>query len=175
MTFYEGLAIVIALISIGLTIYRWVSDRLFEKAEGRRQFFQKLIDGFFSHNWKFIEYWENKGIRPSMETTKDVEKDYEQFGRRVVTLDHLHILWQIYLHHKILTNEDVESFRSWGRSWFNNSKDQLKIIFEDGDLFPLDYIVWIRDEVFKKGEFESLMGRGLIDRIQQYEKQKKKR
>jgi len=167
------LAIIIAVLSLIITLGRWLWEHRVNKKDRRQKFFQQLINGFYTHNWKFIEHWNNKGIRPQINTTVDVTS-FEDFGRRVVLLDHINILWQVFLHREILNSpEDIESFKSWADSWFENSKDQLKIIFEDGDMLPLDYIIWLRDTIFK-GELECLMGDCLKKRIQQYEIRQRK-
>ncbi|MBI3360326.1 MAG: hypothetical protein HY023_04370, partial [Chloroflexi bacterium] len=124
MTTNELLAILIAVVALALTLFRWISDLRLNKQESRHRFFQQLIDGFYVHNWKFIEHWDNKGIRPQLETTTDVEKSFEDFGRRVVLLDHLNILWRVYLHKDVLLKEDIDSFSSWARGWLDRSRDQ---------------------------------------------------
>ncbi len=169
MNIYEFVAIVIALISLTWTTVRWFSERTVTKENRRHQFFQKMMDGIFLHNWKFIEHWkENKGIRPKLDTTEDVEKSFNDFGLRVVTLDYLNFLWQVHVHQKILSETDIDAFRSWAKSWFTGAKPQLEVIFNDGDLYPLDYIVWLRDEIFKD-EFNEIVGSTLRKRLQQYE------
>ena len=169
ITLYEGIAILILLSSLGLNFFQWISNRRSNLVERRQKFFQTLIEGFYTHNWKFIEHWDNEGVRPQIDTTADVAKSARDFGRRVVLLDHLNILREVFLHRSVLHTEDIDSFKSWAKSWVDGSKDQMEIIFKDGDLLPLDYIVWLRDEVFVKEKFNQLMGRHLVERIQQYE------
>jgi hypothetical protein len=166
MTKYELVAILVASASLLITLFRWALDRKLNKRERVEKFYEQLINGFYTHNWKFMEHWDNEGIRPQLDSTIDVEKDKKDFGRRVVLLDHLNILRQIHLHRKILSKEEIEGFTSWANSWFDRSKDQLEIVFKDGDLFPTDYVIWLRDKIFGKDKFETLMGQSLIDRIQ---------
>ncbi len=162
-------AIIIAGLSLITTLGHWLWERRVNKKDSRHKFFQQLINGFYTHNWKYIEHWNNEGIRLQINSAVDVTS-FEDFGRRVVLLDHLNILLQIFIHRTVLQLEDIESFKNWAASWFETSKDQLKIIFKDGDLFPLDYIIWLRDTVFDKEKFELLIGGSLMKRMKLYER-----
>lgn len=164
MNIYELLALILSSVSILL----WYLQREDSKEDRREKFFQNLISGLYIHNWKFIEHWNNPGIRPYFDETLSLEKNEEAFGRRIVTLDHINILWQAFLHRKVLTNTDLDSFKIWARGWFESSKDQLQVIFLHGDLYPLDFFIWLRDDVFCE-MFHEVMGSALKERIKQYE------
>ena len=146
----ELVTLLIALTSLGFSIINSKdSDKLEEqvlalqkenlvlnKKAKRDNFQQTLINGFQSHNWKFLEYWENSGVRPNLNEITEMDK--REFGKRVVLFDHLYILWQVYLTKESLTYDDLDSYRLWAQNWYPQSKPQMKIIFFDGngDLFP---------------------------------------
>ena len=144
------------------------------KKDRRQKFFQVLLNGIFSHNWRFLEHWDNAGVRPGLVQTKTVEQNEEHFGKRVVVLDHVNILWQIFLHREDLHATDIDGFRSWARDWFASSEAQLKEIFDQGDIYPLDFVSWLKDEVFLAENFSRIVGRGLQERLTTYEARRKK-
>ncbi len=135
-----------------------------------------LFNGFSSHNWKFIEHWTFPGVFPPMADLKKSipEKRPESqqlFGQRVVALEHLNILLRIFTHLDELLPEDIEGFSHWACNWYEDSKDGLETILESGDTYPLDFIVWLRDVIFRQEDSVKIFGRELKARLQMFEAQ----
>jgi|GEM_PF-5793877 len=99
--------------SLTFSIITFFQNRKFSTKLHRAEFYQNLVDGFYEHNWKFIENWNNKGIRPFLNNTEDIEKDEVRFGQRVILFDHLYILWKIFVHMSILNAYELDSYRTW--------------------------------------------------------------
>jgi len=171
MTLYEeialgvsAVALVVSVLSAWYTHRRWKLDTGRVREMSRKDFLSKLSAQFMTHNWKFLEHWDNPGVRPGLTSTGGINQQ-EAFGKRVVHLDHLNFLWQVYAHKELLNRDDIDGFRSWARSWYTDAFDSLKIIFETGDLYPLDFVEWLQSEIFESG-FGQLIGSGLDDRLQ---------
>ena len=173
MTGYEILALSVSAVVLGMSGLaawfahkRWKLDTRRFREMRRLEFLRDLNSQFMTHNWKFIEHWENPGVRPGLTSTPGVEVDQQAFGKRVVCLDHLNFLWHVFAHKELLTGEDLAGFRSWARSWFDDARASLAVIFETGDLYPLDFVEWLREKIFKES-FKQLIGSTLDNRLQQ--------
>lgn len=147
----------------------WTQQRE-SKKDRREKFYQSLSTEIHAHNWKFLEHWSNAGVRPGMDEALSLEENSEDFGRRVVVLSHVNLLWQVFLHKDHLTSSDIDGFRNWALSWLETSKDQLQILFSQGDLYPLDFISWLRDVIFNENRFQPFVGKGLRGRLEQFER-----
>jgi hypothetical protein len=174
-----GLTDLVALVALALSIFNfvfgafsWIVDIRRGRTEERLEFIREVWGGFSAHNWSFIEYWDFPGVYPPLKEIKipaKTEKEKEAFGLRVVTLEHLNILLKVFTHRKILTKEDIQGFTSWGKCWYDASLPALKVIFSQGDIFPLDYTIWLRDVVFDGKPFREIVGDELKARLKRYE------
>lgn len=160
---------VLSLVSILISILTAVISYLWSKKTTRSQYYQNLLDGFYSHNWKFIEHWDNEGIRPRLDTTLNIESHKQDFGQRVVVFDHIYILWKVYCHKDVLSIYDLESNKHWAQKWFEGSSIHLENIFTDGDMFPLDFIDWLNLYIFDQ-KLEMLFGDKLTERMTKWRK-----
>lgn len=167
LTFAEALALIISSVSLLISIRLWYLNKKYTTIDRRQKFYQQLISGFGSHNWKFVEHWENKGIRPFLNDTLPLEQSSQEFGSRVVVFDHLFILLQVFVHKDILNPDDIGAFKYWAKDWFLRSFEQLKVVFNSGDIFPLEFIIWLREEIFED-DFEKIMGKPLELRIKNH-------
>ncbi len=156
-----------------LTLITWITGAIFVgsrfRKERRDSTYQHLFDNFFAHNWKMVEHWDNSGARPNLKEARDDLKSKKLFAKRVVTLDHFNILFQVFAQRKVIGSTEIDSFSSWAKSWFDDSQDAIEGIFERGDLYPLDFVQWLRDKIFDGGRFEGLFGTRLTARIKRYE------
>ena len=152
-----------ALVGVAGIFLLWSQQRE-SKKNRREKFFQSLISIIHGHNWKFIEHWDNAGVRPGMVEAISLEDNKVEFGRRVVVLSHMNILWQAFLHRDHLNSDDIDGFKNWAASWLKESRAQLEIVLNQGDLYPLDFLYWLRDTIFV-GEFSAFMGPGLKGRF----------
>jgi hypothetical protein len=142
----------------------WTQQRD-SKKDRREKFYQSLSSSIHSHNWKFIEHWDNPGVRPWIKEALHFQDKEAELGKRVVVLSHVNLLWQVFLHKDHLAESDIDGFRNWSLSWYTSSIDQLKVLFEQGDLYPLDFIYWLKNSIFGEGRFSPLVGPGLDGRI----------
>lgn len=166
-------SLITSLSAIYISFSNWRYLREKTKEEKRLEFLQRLNSQILPHNWKFVEYFdENKGVRPGLDTTKTVEQNKEALGSRVVLLDHLNLLWQVYSHKHLLRESDVDGYKNWARSWYPSSKENLKIVFEDGDLYPLDFITWLKKSVFISQFSDDCIGEKLSTRLESWNETK---
>ena len=173
MNNYELIATILSVFSLAiglLNVVLWFTSIRDSRKDRKEKFYQQLINVFFTHNWRIIEYWDNEGVRPHLEETRSIRQNAADFGKRLFLLDHLNILWQVYLHKDLIDSDYLKSWSSWAESWFEDSRDQLKTIFEKGDLYPLDYIVWLKDHIFRNQPFNEVCGSVLRSRLREYEK-----
>ena len=156
-------AVVLSGVSAWFTHKRWNLDTGLVRERRREEFLRDLNSQIMTHNWKFIEYWDNPGVRPGLTSTGSL--DQEAFAKRVVHLDHVNFLWQVFAHKELLDGEDLSGFRSWARSWFDDARESLTLVFKTGDLYPLDFVEWLRDHIFED-TFRELIGSQLDERLQ---------
>ena len=167
--------LVIASLAFLLSVYDIIQDKFYKKKINRSEFLKSLFSDFSAHNWSFIEHWDFPGIYPPMEDIREIipnksEEYKEPFGSRVVTLEHLNILMKVFTYKKYLTKNDIEGFRNWGQGWFDRSGEALKTIFASGDTYPLDFIIWLRDNIFDDTQFQKVFGEVLRVRLHDFEK-----
>ena len=156
----------IATLSLILSTGKILWDARHDRDARRHSFFQHFIDGARTHNWKFIEHRNVPGVWPNIDTIAGM--DEKGLAQRAVLLDHLNILWSMYLHRSVLYREDMESVTLWAKSWFKESESQLRLVLDEGDIYPLDFLSWLDREVFG-ARLRPLMGDTLLDRIQKFE------
>lgn len=173
MTITDGLALLISSISLFISIRLWNQNRKYTDIDRKQKFYQHLISGFESHNWKFVEHWENTGIRPFLYDTFPFEQSSQEFGSRVVVFDHLFILLQVFIHKDILEKDEIDAFRHWAQEWFLRSFKPLAVIFDSGDIFPIEFIIWLEEDILGD-QFKKVVGKPLKLRIEKHKRQRKR-
>jgi hypothetical protein len=168
-------ALGISIISGFVALSRWILDIRNARKSQRLELLRDLFNGFSDHNWNFVQYWSFPGIYPPLKELEDVipnkePENQKAFGERVVVLEHLNILLKVFSHQRLLEDEDILGFTNWALSWYEKSKESLKVVLQTGDTYPLDFIIWLRDNVFKNKEFPKLIGDTLQARLNEYEK-----
>ena len=96
MNKYEFYTILISGIAIGISIiniFLWYINQSTNKKDRRQKYFQQLINIAITHNWKIIENWDNEGARPFLKETMPYQEQKNYFGKRIMVLDHLNLLW----------------------------------------------------------------------------------
>jgi hypothetical protein len=157
-------------------IKKWKLEIKATKEQQRLNFLRDLFNGFTSHNWRFINHWEFPGIFPPLDDmlkaipNKD-EENRELFGKRVVALEHLNILMRVFTHKDVLEEEDIEGFTHWANNLYDGSKDALRTILGTGDTYPLDFIVWLKEVIYKEQDINEVIGNELRSRLRLYENQ----
>ncbi len=172
MTPAETVSIVLSTLAITITILRWAVSLKHDRARQRLEFLRELSNSFFSHNWNFIDHWDFPGVYPPLKELKGqakTEEDKQAMGLRVVTFDHLTILQQVFTYSKLLTRNDIQGFACWARCWYDGSRSALEGIFTTGDVYSLDFIIWLRDVIFVDKPFAGLMGDTLKERLHEFE------
>lgn len=165
------ISLVIAIFSLFFSIFSYLKTRKDIEDYKRIDFLRDMSYYVREHNWKFIEYWEFPGVYPGMlelqpEVPQNNDPRYqESFGRRVVALQHLGILMQVFSQRKILKPEDIVGYKNWAKSWFVHFKNALEGIMESGDIFPLDFIIWLREEILDDTTYSFNIGGHLKSRI----------
>ncbi len=159
-------ALLISLASLGVSLGKVVWDALNERTNKRDAYFQHFLVGAAAHNWKFLEYRNVPGVHPNIDNTLNL--DERSLAQRIVLFDHLGILWSMYLHRHVLHREDIESSTLWAKSWFKESEPQLRLVLDKGDLYPLDFLIWMDKDIFG-GKLRPIMGDVLLDRVQKFE------
>ncbi len=160
-----------------IAIWRWSINWQRNRKRLRLEFFRDISNGFSNHNWKFIEYWNFPGVYPQLDELKDViptktEDFQEAMGQRVVTLSHLNVLLKVFSHKNLLYDEDIIGYKNWAQNWYEKSVEPLRTILTTGDVYPLDFIIWLRDKIFKDKDFAKLLGSTLCARLVVYEDRK---
>ena len=179
-------SLIISIISLGIAIssllimvIKYYRDEKKDKESRRMNIIKEISSGFSEHNTSFIDYWDFPGYYPPLSNLKSTikpakdENDKLPFGQRVITLNHLNILLQVFTHKSLLKPEDITGYGCWAREWFEDSQESLKTILDYGDIYPLDFILWLRDDIFENTNFKHLFGTELQNRISDYEKKKK--
>jgi hypothetical protein len=167
-------SLVVSLLVLGFTVYKWFVDWRREQRQTRLTFLRDLFSGFSQHNWRFIDYWDFPGVYPYLEEIRTAippsksDQCKEDFGRRVVALEHLNILLKVFTHRDVLSREDIRGFVNWAQSWYSGCAEALTTILERGDVYPLDFLIWLRDVIFEHNDFDSLVGPTLRGRIDEY-------
>lgn len=168
------LSLIVSVVALSFTLFRWFVDWKRLQRQNRLDFLRDLFSSFSQHNWRFIDYWDFPGVYPYLDEIKTkippskADNCKEDFGRRVVTLEHLNILLKVFSHRDILTREDVRGFINWAQSWYTGCTDSLREILNRGDTYPLDFIIWLKKTVFEHNDFDSLIGPTLRGRIDEY-------
>ena len=157
-------------------IKKWVEDKTGIKKQTRLEFLRDLFNGFSSHNWSFIRYWDFPGVFPPLADVLDAipnkegEENKTLFGQRVVALEHLNILFRVFSNTELLHEQDIDGFTHWANNWYENSRNALKTILISGDTYPLDFLKWLRDKIFREqSDIKVLFGRELNSRLRLYE------
>jgi len=156
---------------------KWREEKEIDLKKSRLEFLRETVNGFTTHNWHFIENYDFPGVFPLLSTLKPAipdkkdEKTRELFGQRVVTLSHLNILLRIFVYKDILETSDIDGYTQWANDWYAESKAAMRTILDTGDTYPLDFIVWLRDVIFKdqQDSLNSLIGVSLKARLRMYD------
>ncbi len=152
----------------------WEESRKLDRKNERLKFMKNFADGITEHSWKFIEYWDFPGVYPNLKELKSVipdksEDNQEAFGQRVVTLAHLYILLGVFSYRDVLLTRDIVGISNWANNWFEESEEAIKTILSNGDVFPLDFIDWLKNTIFPGRGLERLIGPDLITRLREYQ------
>jgi hypothetical protein len=160
---------------INLELEKWKNDRVDNKEQARLEFIRDLYNGFSNHNWRFIQHWPFPGVFPKLSDMNDSIPDKSKenkklFGERVVALEHINILLRVFTNKDILKPQDIQGFTNWANNWYEGSKEALRTIFKSGDTYPLDFIVWLRDIIFRQQyDFQKFFGQELKKRLDLFE------
>jgi hypothetical protein len=165
-----GLAI--SFLAILFSVIQWLSEIRRSRSQQRLEFIRQLWDGFSSHNWQLITHWDFPGVYPTLSEIAIENKtpeDQATFGKRITVLEHVNILLRVFTYRKLLTAEDKLGFKIWAQSWWNEqSEPVLRGIFSNGDLYPLDFMIWLQREIVG-GSILRVMGPELKARLKEYE------
>ncbi len=171
-------SLILSVIAIFFTVYRWWVDWQRQKSQQRSEFIHTLNRDISAYNWRYLEYWDFPGFIPLLKELKRTRKKVrdqfkEAFSQRLVALENLNILFRVFIHKDLLGPEYIESFILWSRNWYDYTQEQLRVILMDGGIYPLGFIAWLRDNVFESDDFEKLMGSSLVLRLKKYENRRK--
>ena len=130
-------------------------DSVAQMKSGKRQtMYQDLVEKFMIHNWRLYEH----RISPQLPGTASLT-DHE-WNARIVILDHLNLLFYVYLHAsdsqgEVVTSEDLEGWKRWATNWMDEIQktptyeSQFHQIISSEDLHPEHFLVWLNDNIFR--------------------------
>ena len=173
----SGVALIVSIISIIISLYIWKRGNKERLDTQRLEFLRNLSIGYSGHNWRFVQYWDFPGVYPGLDELKNEvpsnndDRYKEAFASRVVVLEHLGFLLQIFTYKHLLKEEDIDGYRTWAISWYNHHKNAMRGIMEYGDTFPVDFWIWLKNEIFKGEDLNT--GRLLSVRIDNFKKNQK--
>jgi len=102
-------------------------------------------------NWNYINSLDVPGVLPHFFELKPNAKKKMAEGikatvvKRSIAIEQLNLLMKVYSHRRILKPTDIEGFKSWANSWYDGFREELTVIFHDGGLYPIEFIIWLRE------------------------------